>query len=87
MMENRERMEAGTSQLPRTRTSSVPKTQIRICSAIEGFCHAVSSFIEAMLWIAVAGKNGHLMATILQAHSSINDEPFCSPYSQVGMKE
>jgi hypothetical protein len=31
MMENRENMEAGISQLARTRTSRVPRTEIRIC--------------------------------------------------------
>jgi len=43
--------------------------------------HAISSFVEAVFWIAVAGKDGYFMTPILQAHSSINNEPFCSPYS------
>lgn len=87
MMENRERMEDGNSQLPRTRTSRVPRARIRTCYCKKGFCHAVSSLVEAMSWIAVAGKDGHFMATILQSYSSIDDEPFGTSYSQIGMEE
>jgi len=33
MMENLERMEAGISQLARTRTSRVPRARVRICNS------------------------------------------------------
>lgn len=53
-------------------------------SDIEG---PISSFVEAMFWIAVAGKDGHLMTTVLQSYSSINDESFGTSYPQVRMEE
>ena len=49
--------------------------------------HTISSFVEAMFWIAVAGKDGHLMTTVLQSYSSINDESFGTSYPQVRMEE
>jgi hypothetical protein len=33
-----------------------------------------------MFWIAVAGEDGDFMTTILQSHSSIDDEPFGTSY-------
>jgi hypothetical protein len=79
-MENRERMEDGNSQLPRTRTSRVPVIKLEPVFVGRKLCHAISGFLEAMFWVAVAGKDGYLMATVLQAYSSVNDEPFCSSY-------
>ena len=63
--------------------------ELRLESTIleRGLCHAISSFVEAMFWIAVAGKDGDFMATVLQPHSSINNEPFCSTYPQIGMEK
>jgi hypothetical protein len=40
-----------------------------------------------MFWIAVAGKDGDFMSAVLQAYGGINDEPFCSTYSQIWMEE
>ena len=49
--------------------------------------HAISSFVEAVFWIAVAGKDSYSMPAVLQAYGSINNEPFCSSYPQIGMEE
>lgn len=88
MMENRERIEGGISQLPRTRTSSVPGSTIRDGSYE---CHkdhdTISSFFKAVAWIAVTRENDDLVATILQAHCSINDQSFCATDTQIWMEE
>jgi hypothetical protein len=36
--------------------------------------HTISSFVEAMFGVAVAGENNDLVATVLQPHRSINDQ-------------
>lgn len=73
-MENRERMEGGINQLPRTRTSSVPGRPISMTVRIMKGLHTISSFVEAMFGVAVAGENNDLVATVLQPHRSINDQ-------------
>lgn len=64
-IENRERIEAGMSQLPRTRISRVPMAILKMSDLVTKFLHTISSFIKAMFRIAMAGKDDDFMATIL----------------------
>jgi hypothetical protein len=50
-------------------------------------CHTISSFIEAMLGIAVASENNNVMATVFQSHSGIDNESFSASDAQIGVKE
>ena len=52
-----------------------------------GLCSTISSFIEAMFWVAVASENSYLMATILKPHGGIDDQPFCASDSEIRMEE
>lgn len=66
MIENRDRIEGGTSQSPRTRTSSVPIALLACGQNIQKlYHHTISSFIEAMLGIAMACEDDDFMATVL----------------------
>ena len=40
-----------------------------------------------MLWVAVARKDDDLVAALLESNCSIDDEPFCSAYAEIGMKK
>jgi len=65
-MVKREKIEAGKTVLPRTRTSSVPTSTISHYRSLQNRedC-TISSFVEAMLRIAIAGEYHDLVATIL----------------------
>lgn len=65
IIENRDRMEGGTSQLPRTRTSRVPGSILDHGYIFRNKYHTISGLIEAMLGIAMAGKDDDSVATVL----------------------
>ena len=49
--------------------------------------HTISSFVEAVLRITVAGEDYHLVATVLQADCCIDDEPLSSSDAKIRMEE
>lgn len=86
----------GTSQFPRTRTSRVP---VLIVSAFS-YClpmmtqlrlktnnHTISGLIEAVIWVTMACENDHLVSSLLQSHSRINNQPLGATDPQVGVQK
>lgn len=47
----------------------------------------IASFIKAVSGIAMAGKDDHLMATVLKAYGGVDNQSFCAANSQVGMEK
>lgn len=47
----------------------------------------ISSFIEAMLGVAVAREDDDFVAAVLQPYSGIDNQPFSSSNPQVGVEE
>ena len=86
-MENREKIEDGTSQLPRIRTSRVPSYLIRQLLRSSKILHTISRLIKAMLGIAMAGENYNFVAAILQPNGSVNDQSFRPSNAQIRVEE
>lgn len=49
--------------------------------------HTIARFVEAMLGIAMARKNCHLMAPLLKADGGINNQAFSAANAQVWVEE
>ncbi len=47
----------------------------------------IPSFLKAVLWVAMRGEKGHLVASLLQSDSGINDQSLCPSDAQVRVKE
>jgi hypothetical protein len=47
----------------------------------------IPSFLKAVVWVAMRGENGHLVASLLQSDSGINDQSLCPSDAQVRVKE
>ena len=47
----------------------------------------IARLIEAMVRIAVGSKDGNLVSTVLQSHSSVNDESLGSANAQIRVEE
>jgi len=72
-MEKRDRMDAGISQFPRTRTSRVPAKIISTAIQIRVCLLTISNFIKAMFRIAMARKDDNFVTTILKSNGGINN--------------
>lgn len=58
-----------------------------IYEIMEGDPSTISRFVKAMFGIAMAGENDNFMATILQPHCSVDDQPLRSSDTQVRVEE
>lgn len=87
----REKMEGGTMELPRTRTSRVPWGDIFLAGDFKGQGGGrrvtIATLVEAMCRIAVVGEDDDFMAAGLQAHGCVDDEAFCAANAKIGVEE
>lgn len=43
----------------------------------------ISGLIEAVLWVAVTGKDDHFVTSILKSNSGIDNKPLSAAYAKV----
>lgn len=92
-MVRRERMEGGTRELPRTRTSSVPGG-LATGECREGVSRdgnrrwfTIAALVEAVGRIAVVGEDDDFVAAGLEADCCVDDEAFRAADAEVRMEE
>lgn len=82
----------GMSQLPRTLTSSVPKTFAHISVTLQSrgshkARYTITCFVEAVARIAMGCEDDHSMSKTLQADSGINYKTLGTAYAKVRMEK
>lgn len=95
-------MVGGKIVCPRTRTSRVPVVQPVSILALskagpcgrerargkeDGFWHTIPRFFETVPWVTVGCVDCDLVAEILQADCSVDNEPFCTADAEVWVEE
>jgi hypothetical protein len=47
----------------------------------------ILGFVETVILVPVASEDGHLVAKVLEAYSSIDDKSLCAANAKVGMEK